>query len=257
MTFENISTLHRKKLTTPLSKMLPESHFFLQSNHMRIHLLGLGDFFLASETIFMYDFFIWTSLLLTGFTFLSTFLGQIAEMMAFVMPGSDNSLKDRLRNTQLVGKREVHYKKENEKGIEKLEKLVEIMDDDDVDLLAQRVTRIRVKKNLLVHLLNQTRIELEHYKQRGERYENLSYARVCQEENMLNDVTENTRKEREKLEMYRDGRAHTANGTPLPPPGGKQSYFDDGTPLDLVGNKLKLRQGNKSARKKIKASWYI
>lgn len=152
-------------------------------------------------------------------------------------------------NTNVVGKKEKEYKRENEKGIETLEKLVEIMDDDDQELLTQRVTRIRVKKNLLVHLLHQTKIELEHYEKRGERYEPLSYARVCMEENMLNEVTNNTRKEREKLEAYRDGRADTSDGTSLP--------LDDGNPDDIVPSKLKLRKGQQSARKKLKASWYI
>jgi len=131
------------------------------------------------------------------------------------------------------------------------------MDDDDLELITQRVTRIRVKKNLLVHLLHQTKIELEYYKKRGERYDSLSYERVCMEENMLNEVTNNTRKEREKLESYRDGRAHSSEGTTLPTPGSDHSYFDDGTPLDELEKKLKVRKGQKVARKKLKASWYI
>lgn len=194
---------------------------------------------------------------LVGFTFLSTFLGQVADLTNSIFPDSGNQLKKLLLDTNLVGKKEVHYKRENEKGIEKLEKLVEIMDDDDMELLSQRVTRIRVKKNLLVHLLHQTKTELEYYKKRGERYESLSYAGVCMEENMLNEVTNNTRKEREKLEAYRDGRAHSSEGYDLPTPGSNHSYFDDGTTLDAVAQKLKLRKGQKSARKQLKASWYI
>ena len=128
------------------------------------------------------------------------------------------------------------------------------MDDDDAELLAQRVTRIRVKQNLLVHLLHQTKAELDHYQKRGERYEDLSYAMICMEENMLNDVTATTRKEREKIESYRrEGSAQED----LPPPGSGNSYFDDGAPLDLLAKKLKLREGQKSAKKTLKASWYV
>lgn len=196
---------------------------------------------------------IWTTLFLTGFTLIATFLGQIADLANAHMPDSGDVLHERLLNTNLVSKKEVEYKRENQKGIEKLEKIVEIMDDDDKELLAQRVTRIRVKQNLLVHLLHQTKAELDHYKKRGERYEELSYAMVCMEENMLNDVTATTRKEREKIESYRDGTGKEA----LPTPGSGHSYFDEGTPVDILAKKLKLREGIKSAKKTLKASWYV
>jgi hypothetical protein len=199
----------------------------------------------------------WSMSFLVGFTFLSTFLGQIADLMNSVFPDSAIKLKERLLNTNVVGKKEVEYKKENEKRIEKLEKLVEIMDDDDVELITQRVARIREKKNVLVHLLYQTKIELEHYKKRGERYGSISYPMVCQEENMLNEVITNTRIEREKLETYRDGRAYGSEGSSLPTSGSKHSYVDDEEPQLLMGMKLKLRKGRKSAKEKLKASWYI
>ena len=129
------------------------------------------------------------------------------------------------------------------------------MDDDDLELITQRVTRIRVKKNLLVHLLHQTKRELEYYKKRGEQYEGLSYDRVCREEMMLTEVTMNTTKEREKLESYRDGT--TTERSALPIPGANDSYFEDGTTLDMMGKKLKLPKGKKKLKKKLKASWYI
>ena len=194
---------------------------------------------------------------LVGFTFLSTFLGQIADLMNSFFPDSAIKLKERLLNTNVVGRKEVQYKKENEKRIERLEKLVEIMDDDDVELITQRVARIREKKNVLIHLLYQTKIELEHYKKRGERYDSISYPMVCQEENMLNEVITNTRIEREKLETYRDGRAHGSEGLSLPTSGSIHSYVDDGEPQLLMGIKLKLRKGRKSAKEKLKASMYI
>ena len=199
----------------------------------------------------------WSMSFLVGFTFLSTFLGQIADLMNSFFPDSAIKLKERLLNTNVVGRKEVQYKKENEKRIERLEKLVEIMDDDDVELITQRVARIREKKNVLIHLLYQTKIELEHYKKRGERYDSISYPMVCQEENMLNEVITNTRIEREKLETYRDGRADSSEGLSLPTSGSIHSYVDDGEPQLLMGIKLKLRKGRKSAKEKLKASMYI
>ena len=216
--------------------------------------IGLGDFYLDSEGFFYYDLMMWTGCFLAGFTFLSTFLGQVADVITNVFPDNGDSLKEQLMNTNLVKRKDVQFKKENEKGIEKLEKLVEVMDDDDKELVAQRVTRIRVKKNLLIHLLYQTKSEIEYYRKRGERYENLSYSKVCQEENMLNEVLSNTVKEREKLETYRRTEVCSA-----PPPGSARarSYFEDGTRVDGVGEKLHLRSGKKSVKKRIKASTYL
>jgi len=218
--------------------------------------VGLGDFSIAPECFFLSDLFAWTLSFLMGFTLISTFLGQVADLANSLFPDSGMKLKERLLNTTLVGRKEVMYKKENEKGIEKLEKLVEIMDEDDKELLNQRVTRIRVKKNLLVQMLHQTKIELEHYKKQGERYDSLSYNRVCQEENMLSEVFTNTQKERMKLEAYRYGRSGS-DGSALPTAGTKDAYFDDGTTQEQVSAKLKLRTGQKSTRKRLKASWYI
>ena len=198
------------------------------------------------------DLLSWSILFLLGFTFISTFLGQVADLTNKLFPDSGNDLKERLLNTKIVGRKEVQYKKENEKGIEKLEKLVEVMDDDDMELLTQRVTRIRVKKNLLIHLLHQTETELEYYKKQGERYENLSYARVCQEENMLNEVFEHTTKEREKLESYQRSAVDPVSS--LSP--GEQKFFADGTSQDQIAEKLNLRQ-EKSAKSNLLASWYI
>jgi hypothetical protein len=83
--------------------------------------------------------------------------------------------------------------------------LVEKMDDDNSQELVQRVTRIRQKKELLIHLIYQTQGELDYFTNRGEQYEKPPIPRVCEEENMLSEILEKTSGEREKLECYRAG----------------------------------------------------
>lgn len=215
--------------------------------------VGLGDFYLTSELLFMSDVFIWELLFLVGFTFLSTFLGQLTDMISNSFPDSGSALTKRLMNTKLVKKKEIQFKKENLSGIEKLEKLVEIMDNDNKKLVADRVTRIRVKQNILVHLLYQTKIEMDHYERRGERHEHLSYAKVVQEENMLSEVLSETKKEREDQERYR-----RTEVSEFPPPGSarNKSYLD-GPEFEDVARKLKLRTGKKSVKKRMAPSTYI
>jgi len=191
--------------------------------------------------MFFLDLFAFSFTFLVGFTFLSTFLGQVADFINDFFPDSGDALRERLMNTDLVGRKEVQYKKENEIGIEKLTELVEMMDDDDLAVVTQRVTRIRVKNYVLSHLLYQTKLEMDYYKKQGELYENLSYNKVCEEENMLNEVLANTVREREKLESYRDGRA-TADVSSSSLPSVSHSFLEGGTEADILEKKLQSRK---------------
>lgn len=218
--------------------------------------VGLGDFFLEPEYMYYWDLFLWSYFFLIGFTFLSTWLGQVADLVNSLFPDCGDALKERLMNTDLVGHKEVQYKKENEIGIQKLEQLVMMMDDDDLDVVTQRVTRIRVKKYVLAHLLYQTKKELDYYKKRGERYENLSFGKVCEEENMLNECLAITVREREKLETYRDGRIDDVTFTEQPTKKKVSvSVLDDDGKLvaksaDELENKLSMKALKKKWDKK-------
>jgi hypothetical protein len=48
-----------------------------------------------------------------------------------------------------------------------------------------------------------------------------------------------------------------SEGSSISTNGAKHSYVDDGNPQHLMGTKLKLRKGRKSAKEKLKASWYV
>ena len=70
-----------------------------------------------------------------------------------------------------MGLRAVHYKEKNEKALQSIGELMDKMDDDSVGQLMLRLTRIRQKKELLIHLLHQTQDELDYFQCRGEKYE--------------------------------------------------------------------------------------
>ena len=165
---------------------------------------GLGDYHLEPEYIFFADLFIWAFVFLIGFTFLSTFLNQMSDLCNGIFPDGGEALKERLRNTNLVGIGAVHYKEKNETALQNIGQIVEKMDDDSVSEMMQRVTRIRQKKELLIHLLYQTQEELDYFTKRGETYEEPPISRVAEEENMLSEVLEDTSRERAKLERYRN-----------------------------------------------------
>jgi hypothetical protein len=169
-----------------------------------LHLSGLGDYYLHPELIFFEDLFFWAFIFLVGFTCLSTFLEQMSELCRGVFPDSGDALKERLRNTNLIGLRVVHYKAQNEKALQSIGELVDKMDDDSVGQLMLRLTRIRQKKELLIHLLFQTQEELDYFENRGEKYEEPPLRRVAEEENILSEVLEKTGRERDRLERYRD-----------------------------------------------------
>ena len=134
--------------------------------------------------------------------FLSTFLGQMSDLCNGVFPDSGDALKERLRNTALIGHKAVQYKEKNAKALHDLEELVEKMDDDGIEDLIQRVTLIREKKQLLIHLLYQTQEEIDYITKRGEQYQDPPLSNVCEEENMLSVVLEKTGRERERIESY-------------------------------------------------------
>ena len=95
-------------------------YFAYLATVLTIATIGLGDFYLDAESLFYRDLIIWTSCFLVGFTFLSTFLGQLADLANQLFPDSGEALKVRLMNTKLVGRKEVQYKKENEKALKSL-----------------------------------------------------------------------------------------------------------------------------------------
>jgi hypothetical protein len=64
--------------------------------------VGLGDFFLQPEVIFVGDVLNFSLLFLVGFVFAASFLGKLGGLISSMLPkGKEDSLEDRLKRTNL------------------------------------------------------------------------------------------------------------------------------------------------------------
>jgi hypothetical protein len=120
--------------------------------------VGLGDFFLQPEIIFLDDVLRFSMLFLTGFVFISTFLGKFAEVLGFMFSDPGETLKTRVTKTsptsmQMAGseKDESEGMGETSKALGVLKELVreEQSDDHQVRSLAMVVEEEELLKELL------------------------------------------------------------------------------------------------------------
>ncbi|KAG7371417.1 ion channel [Nitzschia inconspicua] len=61
--------------------------------------VGLGDFYLQPQGMFLSDVFSWSSQMLTGFAFVSIFLGKVGDLITSFLPTKSESLADYLKRT--------------------------------------------------------------------------------------------------------------------------------------------------------------
>jgi hypothetical protein len=64
--------------------------------------IGFGDFFLQPEVIFLPDLFRFSVLFLTGFVFLSTFLGLFGYFIAGCISDASGKLKERISKAKIM-----------------------------------------------------------------------------------------------------------------------------------------------------------
>jgi hypothetical protein len=127
--------------------------------------VGLGDYFLAPETIFVVDVFNWSLVFLCGFVTLTSFLGKVADIFVDVSPNATKNLKERLARTNPFTRQFVTFNKQNKAALHDLNELVKMMDgsmDGSV-----RVETILRKKQLLIRLLDLTESELARFSEDG------------------------------------------------------------------------------------------
>jgi hypothetical protein len=70
--------------------------------YISITTVGLGDFFLQPEVMFLRDVFRFSLLFLTGFVFLSTFLGKFGDLLGDTFRDSTGTLKERVRKAHFL-----------------------------------------------------------------------------------------------------------------------------------------------------------
>lgn len=98
--------------------------------------VGLGDFFLQPEVIFVDDLLTFTLMFLTGFVFMSTFLGKLLDLVRDYFPDHGTTLRKRLNKSNLFFKdddettKQKAEKEQRMHNIETLEKLAEITEED-------------------------------------------------------------------------------------------------------------------------------
>jgi hypothetical protein len=77
-----------------------DSYWF---SYISVLTVGLGDFFLQPQGMFISDVFQWTTLLLHGFVFISSFLGKFGDLLQKYFPSRGESLEHHLARTDLWG----------------------------------------------------------------------------------------------------------------------------------------------------------
>jgi hypothetical protein len=127
--------------------------------------IGLGDFFLEPEIIFLEDVFRFSLLFLTGFVFLSMFLGEVAELLGSIFPDAGETLKERVERISPIPlfmeteNAETEGASGRRKTLEILKKLVCQEESDDRDL-----AMVVEEEELLQELLdrkNAERLQME------------------------------------------------------------------------------------------------
>ena len=78
-----------------------DSYWF---SYITVLTVGLGDFVLQPQGMFISDVFQWTTLLLHGFVFISSFLGKFGELLQNCFPQHREGLEYHIARTALWGK---------------------------------------------------------------------------------------------------------------------------------------------------------
>jgi hypothetical protein len=201
--------------------------------------VGLGDYFLQPEVMFLEDVFRFALLFLTGFVFFSTFLSSLSEFLVTRCPGpsAGEKLEERLKRTYLIRMDSRSSQEadgvdapETSKTVKVLEGLVARGEDSSsTSGRDHRVTKnlsvLARGEELLRELLEQTREEMmevlkhrmeENEKETGEIPLGRDLSVVLREEDLLKELLERTITERgiiEECDEANDLELHEESGS--------------------------------------------
>jgi hypothetical protein len=145
--------------------------------------VGLGDFYLQPEGMYVSDVFIWSSVMLTGFVLVGTFLGKVGDLVTSWMPEQSESFGEYLMRTDFrTGKVIDPPQSKDLKLLRELAEEQEGIDNGTIkvkgeDLYSSRtlapdgktfnehkIKMLHEKKQLLTKLLQDTEMEMEQRK---------------------------------------------------------------------------------------------
>jgi hypothetical protein len=165
--------------------------------------VGLGDFFLAPESMFTVNVFSWSLVFLVGFVTLTTFLNKVTSLMGDFSSNTTRLLKERLARTDPFTSKVLQYHRRNKDALRDIDALVNMLDEtnrpeDMVDITVR-------KREILIRLLQQTERELEALSKFGstmpstQREEEM----LVEEEKILSQTLERINHERRSLKESR------------------------------------------------------
>jgi hypothetical protein len=201
--------------------------------------VGLGDYFLQPEVMFLKDVFQFAFLFLTGFILFSTFLSTLSELLSVKFPGpsAGERLEERLKRTHFIRMNNRSSVEadgvdatETSKTVKVLEGLVARGEDSSSTSSSDhRVTKnlsvLAREEELLRELLEQTREEImkvlkhrmeENDKETGEIPLGRDLSVVQREEELLKELLERTITERgilEEIDEANDLELHEESGS--------------------------------------------
>ncbi|KAL3907566.1 MAG: hypothetical protein SGARI_003478 [Bacillariaceae sp.] len=88
-----------------------DSYWFAYISSLTV---GLGDFYLQPEGMFVADVFSWSSAMLTGFVLVSTFLGKVGDLISSWLPEETESFGEYLKRTDLWSGKVIEPPQSNE-----------------------------------------------------------------------------------------------------------------------------------------------
>jgi hypothetical protein len=122
--------------------------------------IGLGDFFLPPEQIFLPDLFRFSVLFLIGFVFLSTLLGLLGELIGGFIPNAGEKLKERVSKANILSfGTDDEASEENIEESKTVDTLRQLLENDDRG--STSVSSLLEEVELLKKLLERTTDRLQ------------------------------------------------------------------------------------------------